>query len=43
MNGWDLLTWVMALLLAGSAIVMFAYFLRDARVILNRDRQEPDD
>ncbi len=43
MNGWDLFTWIMALVLAGSAIVMFGFFLRDARSILNRDRKAPDD
>ena len=43
MNGWDLFTWIMALVLAGTAIVIFAYFLRDAGGILNRDREDPDD
>ncbi len=42
MNGWDLFTWIMALVLAGSAIVIFVYFLRDAGGILNRDREDPD-
>ena len=42
MNGWDLFTWIMALVLAGSAIVIFVYFLRDAGEILNRDREDPD-
>ena len=41
MNGWDLFTWVWALILGGSAIVIFAYFLRDARKILQRG--EPDE
>lgn len=43
MNGWDLFTWIMALVLAGSAVVIFAYFMRDARGILNRDRGDSDD
>ncbi|MCZ6619119.1 MAG: hypothetical protein O7E57_13415 [Gammaproteobacteria bacterium] len=44
MNGWDTFTWIMALVLAGSALVIFAYFLRDARGVLNRGRdEEPDD
>ena len=43
MNGWDLFTWIMALELAGSAMVIFAYFLRDAGEILNRDREEQSD
>ena len=43
MNGWDVFTWVMALVLAGSALVIFAYYLRDARGILDRDRDKADD
>lgn len=43
MNGWDAFTWIMAVVLAGSALVIFAYFLRDARGVLNRSRDEPDD
>ena len=31
MNGWDVFTWVMALVLAGSALVIFAYFLRESK------------
>ena len=41
MNGWDLFTWICALVLAGSALIIFVYFLRDARTILKRD--EPDE
>jgi hypothetical protein len=40
MNGWDLFTWLNALLLAGSAVVIFFYFLRDARSILERDESD---
>ena len=36
MNGWDLLTWLMAVLLAASAVVIFVLFLKDARSILER-------
>ncbi len=43
MNGYDLFTWVMALVLGGSAVVIFAYFLRDARKILDRTRHGEDD
>jgi hypothetical protein len=37
MNPWDFVTWVSAVLLAGSAVVIFAFFLRDARSILDRE------
>jgi hypothetical protein len=30
MNGWDVLTWVMALVLGLGAIIVFGFFLRDA-------------
>ncbi len=40
MNGWDLFTWICALVLAGSAVIIFAYFLRDARTILKRDKPD---
>ena len=34
MNGWDLFTWISSAALAGSAIVIFLYILRDAGSIL---------
>ncbi len=40
MNGWDLFTWINVVILATSGIVIFAYFLRDARGILNREKDE---
>ena len=40
MNGWDLFTWINVVILAASAIIIFAYFLRDARSILKRDEDE---
>lgn len=40
MNGWDLFTWFSALVLAGSAIVIFGYFIRDARSILEREKSD---
>jgi hypothetical protein len=33
MNGWDLLTWVMAAILAGGSLLVFIFFLRDVRAI----------
>ena len=42
MNGWDVFTWICALVLAGSALVIFGYFLRDARGILRRERAKDD-
>jgi hypothetical protein len=43
MNGWDVFTWLSCLVLAGSAIVIFVYFLRDAGAILRRERRDRDD
>ena len=43
MNGWDLLTWLSSFALAASAVVIFGYFLRDARSIFNRDMHHPDE
>jgi len=38
-NVWDLVTWLSALALAGSAVVIFILFLRDAGEIFARDRE----
>ena len=43
MNGWDLFTWICSGVLAGSAIVIFGFFLRDARSLLGREDQEHDE
>ncbi len=40
MNGWDLFTWISSAVLAVSAVLIFGFFLRDARGILERDRRE---
>ena len=42
MNGWDVFTWITCAALAGSAVVIFAFFLRDARSILRGQRRDPD-
>ena len=42
MNGWDLFTWVSALALGGSAVLIFGFFLRDAGAILKRERRDPE-
>lgn len=42
MNGWDLFTWLASALLAGSALVIFALFLKDARGLLER-AERPED
>ncbi len=36
MNGWDLLTWIMATGMLAGVAAIFVGFLRDARGILNR-------
>jgi hypothetical protein len=42
MNGWDLFTWFNSALLAGSAVVIFVLFLRDAGGILTGEGREDD-
>jgi hypothetical protein len=43
MNPWDFLTWLCAFLLAASATVIFGFFARDARSILNREMHGHDE
>ena len=43
MNPWDFVTWVSAVLLAGSAAAIFYFFMRDARSILNREMHDHDE
>ena len=43
MNGWDLFTWFNCAVLAGTAVVIFGYFLKDARSILTGERSDVDD
>jgi TRAP-type C4-dicarboxylate transport system permease small subunit len=40
MNGWDLFTWINAIALLVSSVVIFFYFLRDARKLLQGERQD---
>ena len=40
MNGWDLFTWINAIVLLVSSIVIFIFFLRDARELLQGERQD---
>ncbi len=40
MNGWDLFTYLSSMGLGISAVVIFAYFLRDARELLNPSKRE---
>ena len=40
MNGWDLFTWINAIALLVSGVVIFYYFLRDARKLLQGERQD---
>ena len=42
MNGWDLFTWFNCALLAGSAVVIFLLFLKDAGGILSGQGREGD-
>jgi hypothetical protein len=43
MNPWDCVTWLSAFLLGASAAGIFAFFLRDARSILEREMHGHDD
>ncbi len=43
MNAWDFVTWLSAVVLGGSAVVIFGFFLRDARSILNREMRDQDE
>jgi len=40
MNGWDLFTWINAVVLIISSVVIFLYFLRDARELLQGERRD---
>ncbi len=43
MNAWDVVTWLSSFALGGSAVVIFGFFVRDARSILNREMHGHDD
>ena len=43
MNPWDAVTWAASFALAASAVVIFGFFLRDARGILERGDGPADD
>ena len=43
MNGWDLFTNFSSIGLGISAVVIFAYFLRDARELLDPSKREKDE
>ncbi len=43
MNGWEIFTWFCAVALAASAVVIFGFFLRDARGIIKRDLHHSDE
>jgi hypothetical protein len=40
MNGWDLFTWINAIVLLVSSIVIFIFFLRGARELLQGERKD---
>ena len=42
MNPWDVFTWLMSATLGASALVIFAYFLKDLRGMLEDEREEED-
>jgi hypothetical protein len=42
-NGWDVLTYLCSAGLGVSAVVIFGFFLRDARELLQRPGDKDDD
>lgn len=42
MNGWDLFTWINAGVLVVSSVVIFLFFLRDVRELLQGERPDND-
>jgi hypothetical protein len=42
MNGWDLFTWLNCVLLAGAALIIFCFFLRDVGGILTGQRRDDE-
>jgi hypothetical protein len=40
MNGWDIFTYVCCALLAGSALLIFVFFLRDAGDVIRGSQEE---
>jgi hypothetical protein len=43
MNPWDAATWISAAALGLSAVVIFGFFMKDARSILNREMHGHDE
>jgi flagellar biosynthesis/type III secretory pathway M-ring protein FliF/YscJ len=43
MNPWDFVTWLSSVALATSAVVIFGFFLRDARSIFDREMHDQDE
>ncbi|HXV36263.1 MAG TPA: hypothetical protein VEC18_03895 [Myxococcota bacterium] len=42
MNGWDLFTWLNCVVLAGAALIIFCFFLRDVGGILAGQRRNDE-
>ena len=43
MNPWDVVTWLCSAGLAISGVLIFGFFLKDARQVLNRDLRHSAD
>jgi hypothetical protein len=43
MNAWDIVTWLAAVVLGACAVLIFGFFLRDARSILVREMHGHDE
>ncbi len=40
MNSWDLFTWICAIVLAVSSVLIFIFFMRDALKIIRAERKK---
>jgi len=43
MNAWDVVTWLSAFVLGTTAVVIFGFFVRDARSIFDREMHPHDE
>ncbi len=43
MNGWDIFTYICCAILAGSAVGIFVFFIRDAKDIILGSRREDEE
>jgi len=42
MNPWDLFTWISAVVLGVSGLLIFIFFMKDATAIIGKERQSKE-